>query len=102
MSNDRVLEADHLPLHVLEYPLMYNDRVLEADHLPLHVLEYLLMSNDRVLEEDHGPLHPGHSVGGTQVLYTPSVQVRTYSLFWYIHFTYVCPMLAPPPMLLQL
>jgi hypothetical protein len=34
------------------------------------------MSNDRVLEEDHGPLHPGHGVGGTQVLYTPSVQVH--------------------------
>jgi hypothetical protein len=27
---------------------MSNDRVLEEDHLPLHVLEYLLMPNDRV------------------------------------------------------
>jgi hypothetical protein len=52
MSNDRVLEGDHLPVHVLEYLLMSN---FEADHFPLHVLEYLLMSNDRVLEEDHLP-----------------------------------------------
>ncbi len=37
MSNDRVLEEDHGPLHVLEYLLG-----------PLHVLEYLLMSNDGV------------------------------------------------------
>jgi hypothetical protein len=55
------------------------------------------MSNDRVLEEDHGPLHPGHGVGGTQVLYTPSVQVHIFPVL--VHTLYVCPNTG---MLLQL